>query len=125
LNENDYRPGGIFRWLAIGMVILILVWVAASIVSTVTHPMGMYPYQFYHPFFFPFGIFFGIFMIFIVFGALKWIFRPWRWGRRRRYWRYRDESYYILRERYARGEITKEQYEQMMQDLQKAPHAVP
>src|SRR5574341_1450171 len=36
----------------------------------------------------------------------------------RRYWRYGDDAYYILRERYARGEITKEQFEQMMRDLQ-------
>ena len=59
MNEHDYRPGGILRWLMIGVVILVLAWVAVSIVTTVTHPMGMYPYQFYHPFFFPFGIFFG------------------------------------------------------------------
>ena len=36
----------------------------------------------------------------------------------RRYWRYGDQAYYILRERYARGEITKDQLDQMMRDLQ-------
>src|SRR6266705_6274815 len=40
------------------------------------------------------------------------------WGYRGRYWRYQDQSYYIIRERYAKGEITKEQLEQMMRDLQ-------
>ena len=41
MNEHDYRPGGILRWLMIGVVILVLAWVAVSIVTTVTHPMGM------------------------------------------------------------------------------------
>ena len=40
---------------------------------------------------------------------------------RRRYWmqhRGRDRPMVILRERYARGEITKEQFDQMSRDLQ-------
>ncbi len=76
----------------------------------------------YYPYF-PFGGFFVLFWIFIGFMALRWIFWPWRWGLgggwhyRNRYWRYRDESYYITRERYAKGEITKDQYDRMMRDL--------
>jgi uncharacterized membrane protein len=77
-------------------------------------------YPFYRPFFFPFGLLFGIFLIFIIFGALRWVFWPWGWGYRRSHWRYRDESYYIVRQRYARGEITKEQFQQMMRYLQEA-----
>jgi putative membrane protein len=73
-----------------------------------------YPY-----FFFPFPLFF-IFGIFAFFWIVRWLVFPWRggWGYRGRYWRYQDQSYYIIRERYAKGEITKEQFEQMMRDLQ-------
>ena len=41
------------------------------------------------------------------------------WGYQRRYgwWRY-DGASQILRERYAKGEITKEQFDQMMRDLE-------
>ena len=121
MSENDReRPGRIFRWIMVGVVILIAVWFAASLISFVTSPTqsSYYPMQGFRPFF-PFGWLFGFFVIFIIIGALRWLFWPWGYMHRRRYWRYRDESYYILRERYARGEITKEQYDQMMQDLQK------
>ena len=53
-----------------------------------------------------------------------WIFsmliRGGWWGRGYRYRRrwYGNDEYQILRERYARGEITKEQFEQMTKDLQ-------
>jgi uncharacterized membrane protein len=40
--------------------------------------------------------------------------RPWGAGRR---WRYMQDPVYILKQRYARGEITKEQFDQMMKDL--------
>lgn len=42
------------------------------------------------------------------------------WRSRRRYWRERwraNQPIRILRERYARGEITKEQFDQMLRDL--------
>ena len=79
----------------------------------------------YYPFawgFIPFGFFFAVFWIFAVFWFVRWLFWPWRWGYSRRYWGYGwgygDRAYYILRERYARGEITKDQYDQMMRDLE-------
>lgn len=81
----------------------------------------------YYPFgFFPWA-FFGFFWIFAVFWVVRWLFFPWRWGYRRRYWGgwgYGDNSFYILRERYARGEITKDQYDQMMRDLQQHDQAL-
>ena len=72
------------------------------------------------PRFFPFGWLWGLFFIFIAFWLVRLLFLPWRWGWHygRRYWRYGDSAYYILRERYARGEITREQFEEMMRDLQ-------
>lgn len=81
------------------------------------HPyyQPMMPYYGGWWFFFPFGFFFFIFIIFLVGRLLFW---PWAWGWRRGYWYHHDEAYYILRQRYAKGEITKEQYDQMMRDLE-------
>ena len=102
-----------------------LFWGILSLIAVVTtvaavswlffRPVGYYPYSFG---FFPFG-FFGFFWIFAVFWFIRWAFWPWRGYGPRRYWRYGDQAYYILRERYARGEITKEQFDQMTRDLQK------
>ena len=65
-------------------------------------------------FFFPFGF---IFFIFIVFALSRLLFWPWAWGWRRSYGYRHDEARDILRQRYAKGEITKEQFAQMMRDL--------
>jgi len=64
-------------------------------------------------FFFPFGFIFFIFFVFFIGRLLFW---PWGW--RRNYWHGHDEAYYILRQRYARGEITKDQYDEMMKGLE-------
>jgi putative membrane protein len=119
MSENNWaRPWHFIRWVMLGILILILLGVAFSVISFILHPMTpAFGYN-YSPFWpFPMGLFVGIFVIFIIFGILRWIFWPPWYGYRRRHWRYQDESYYILRQRYARGEITKEQFEQMTQDL--------
>ena len=73
-------------------------------------------FPFYRPFFlWPFGWLFGLFLLFFLFRFLFW---PWGWG-----WGYRrhwddDRAYMILRERYAHGELSKEQFEAMMRDLE-------
>ena len=64
-------------------------------------------------FFFPFGF---VFFFFIVFALGRLFFWPWGWRGRWGYWDH-DEATDLLRQRYARGEITKEQFEQMMKDL--------
>ena len=67
-----------------------------------------------------------LFLFFLFFGLLRFAF----WGPRR--WAYyghhgygysgrENEAYHILRERYARGEITKDQYDAMMRDLYQQP----
>ena len=66
-------------------------------------------------FFFPFGIFFLFIVLFFVSRLIFW---PMGWGWRRRYWYGYGDAREILRQRYARGEITKEQFDQMNRDLE-------
>ena len=68
-------------------------------------------------FFWPIGFIFFFLFIFFIGRLLFWGWGGWGW--RRRYWYgygYGD-AHEILRQRYARGEITKEQFDQMMRDL--------
>ncbi len=57
-----------------------------------------------------FWIFFGFLFLFVVF---RWGAGPWGGGHG---WD-RDDSRAILRERYARGELTREQFDEMRRDL--------
>ncbi|TLY17928.1 MAG: SHOCT domain-containing protein [Thaumarchaeota archaeon] len=60
-----------------------------------------------------------MFFFFIVFAVFRFLFWGWGWGGRYRwYGHYWGGPAEILKERYARGEITKEQFEQMMRDLE-------
>jgi putative membrane protein len=79
------------------------------------YPTTMMPYFAGWWFFFPFGF---IFFFFIIFAIGRLLFWPWRWGYRSHYWHGHDEAADILRQRYARGEITKDQFAQMMRDLE-------
>ena len=61
------------------------------------------------------------FLILLIVFLCLFVARMLFWGTRRRYWRqYRGEQdpVRILRVRYARGEITREQFDQMVQDLE-------
>jgi putative membrane protein len=109
-------------WMIGGLVILLLVgllvgsfFFSGAMVGT----DGYYPRGF---FFFPFGFLVFFFVIFFVVRGLFW---GWGWGWRggysRGYWHH--QGYYgdateILKQRYAKGEITKDQFDQMMRDLQ-------
>ena len=76
--------------------------------------------SFYFPGYFP-GEFLLIF-IFIFLGLF--VIRTMYWSSRRKQWREhhgRNAPIRILRQRYARGEITKEQYDQMLHDLMQKP----
>ncbi len=117
------------HWIGLGFLVIFAVFVAAMIyfmlfVFPNTAPAGYYPMM-------PFGfgwiwLFFGFFLFF---GLLRWLFFPWHWGGYYRRYGYGygygrgDDATLILRERYARGEITKDQYDAMMRDLsqQQAP----
>jgi uncharacterized membrane protein len=63
----------------------------------------------------PFGWFFFIPLFFVAFFALRFFW----WGAWGGYgWYYHEDSaMHVLRERFARGEITKEQFEQTRKDL--------
>jgi putative membrane protein len=91
----------------------VAIFAVGIIVSSVWHPVvvsGPYP-------FFPFGVFWvwPLFAFVFIFFVARWFF--WGWGWRGGYGRYNDATG-ILQERYAKGEITKEQFEQMKKDLE-------
>jgi putative membrane protein len=109
------------RILAYGFTAL-LVLVGTAIVLGVyfrlANPTTTAPYPYFR-----FGFVWAIFGLFFLFWILRWIFWPWR----SRYWYgghgyhrhwHDDDAVSTLRYRYAKGEITKEQFDQMMQDLQ-------
>jgi len=118
--EQHPHRGNPFAW-AVLAVVLVAVLAFFAILAIHGYPSVLagsyYGYPFFGWwFFFPFGILF-IFIIILFVGRL--VFWPMGWGWRRRYWYgygYGDANE-ILRQRYARGEITKEQYEQMKRDL--------
>ena len=94
---------------------------AAGIMTTVAvlYGTGAIPRPTSAPWFpfFGFWIFFGFFALF---WAVRWLLWPggwgYRWGYGRGYWRDGD-AVEIARTRYARGEITKEQFDQLLRDL--------
>jgi putative membrane protein len=72
-----------------------------------------------------FGVFGGLFLVFLVLWVAFFVFRIVFWSRRNRGggpargYGYRDPAVAILRQRYARGEITREQYDRIMTDLER------
>ncbi len=119
------------HWIRLGVLLVFAVFVAALVYFMVvvlpTLPAGtatMYP-------FWGFGWIWIFFLFFLVFGLMRFAFWGPRWwgGYYRRYgygpYGRENEAYHILRERYARGEITKEQYEAMMRDLYQPPQQAP
>ncbi|HKW04328.1 MAG TPA: SHOCT domain-containing protein [Nitrososphaerales archaeon] len=100
-------------WIWIPLVVI------AGIISifVAAYFSGALPAHGYLPFYyFPWWIIFPIF-----FFGLFFAFRCWGWG----YWRgsrgyYYDPALEVLRQRFARGEITKDQYEQMTKELEAA-----
>jgi len=111
------QPRHVLGWAFIGLLILFAASIAVSlIVFALRGPgvgFGFFP-------FFPFGFGWIFFLFFLFFWGFRW-WGGWGWYGRpygRPYWRYQDDAHAILRTRYARGEITKDQFEQMMRDLE-------
>jgi len=111
METSRYRKDG-QRWALIcGSIFLAIIAIIVT-ANLVFWPVGYYPW---YPF--GFGWIWIPFTLFFLFFALRWFFWPWRWGYQRGHLT-GDDAYYILRERLARGEITREQFEQMSRDLQ-------
>jgi uncharacterized membrane protein len=114
-----------FRWLWIVAGIAVLAIAVFVIASTIYFGISLGHAVFYAPHVFPFPFFgLGIFFLgIIVFGLLMGlIFRPYRhrayYYGRGGWFRY-DTAMESLRQRYARGEITRDQFEQMASDLER------
>src|SRR2546428_2838007 len=124
VENRRFRTRSPFGWGVVALIAILAILVvgglafgatrAASAPAAVGYPYyGFFPFGF---FFFPFGFIFFFFIVFAVFCFLFW---GWGWGGR-----YRWDGHYwggpagVLQERYARGEITQEQFEQMMRDLE-------
>jgi putative membrane protein len=106
-----------FQWVVLGIVVsvagfLVLEWVLGG---TPHGPPGG-PYPFFWPFF-PLGFFLVLLLVFLVFRGFWWGY-GWRgrgWGD------YHQGARSILEERYARGELTRDQFLLMSRDLDQPP----
>jgi len=105
-------PSRVLGWAFIAVVALIAVAIIASAVVFAWRGLGT------GFVFFPFGFgWFFILLFFLLFWGFRW-WGGWAWHGRHA-WPYPgDGAKGILRERYARGEIGKDQFDQMMRDLE-------
>ncbi len=111
METSLYRKNG-EHWALVWVGIFLGIIAIIVIANLVLRPVGYYPW---YPF--GFGWIWIPFALFFLFFAFQWFFWPWGWGHRSGYWT-GDDAYLILKERFAKGEITREQFEQMSRDLQ-------
>jgi putative membrane protein len=107
--QQSHRIRLIAGWAVVGLIVVIGASVVLSVLAFDGRG-GFFPFHF--------GWLGGIFLLLIIFWIARWFFWPWRGRGWYRYEHRSAES--ILKERYARGEVTKEQFDQMMHDLRKA-----
>jgi putative membrane protein len=110
-SEEEWRRTR--RIVTYGVALLVLVG-AAVVLAVYFRASNPGPWPFYP---FGFGWIWTIFAFFFVFWVLRWVFWPLK-PYPYRYWRDKEDAVSILRARYAGGEITKEQFEQMRRDLE-------
>jgi uncharacterized membrane protein len=102
-------------WMLVPLLLLAVL--IAVLVGTSAYFKGGAPAQAYGWWpWAPFGWFFLIPLFFVAFFSLRFFWWGW-WGGRGWYHR-EDMAMEVLRERFARGELTKGQFEQMQKDLQ-------
>ena len=108
------------RWMWNGLGTMFVLIGVAVVLGIFYRPTSQTPYPMMFPFDFGWG--WNLVGIFFFFWILSWVFGWGRWGwrgyRYRRWYSDDHGAYQILRERYAKGEITKEQFDQMTRDLQ-------
>jgi putative membrane protein len=116
--ETRHARRGWARWIFGGLFILMLLafFVVPLVFAGWYAFYGPMPYFVRPFFFFPFG--FLIFILIALF-AVRWIFWGWGWrrGYGRNHWGYGGDAKEILKRRYARGDITKGQFDQMKKDI--------
>ncbi len=117
-DTDHYRHRRIIGWGIAGLLLLIgvAILVGALLRALIRPSSGLGGF-----FFFPFGFIFFLFFLFFIFGWFRWW--GWGWWGWRGYpmtWGYHDSAAEILRVRYARGEITKDQFDQMMRDIEQS-----
>lgn len=123
---NEKNDG--IRWLWIGLAGLFILIGLAAVLSVLVYggrpfaPTGNYTgmYWFFSSWNW-IGNLVGLFIfLWILFFLFRVFIRPlrWHWHRYYDFWG-RDGAEEILRERYARGEITKDQFDKMMDDIQR------
>jgi putative membrane protein len=115
--QESNRIRRIVGWGIIGLIAMIGLSIALSLYFAPWRPAGFFHYPFFFPF--HFGGLGAIFLILIVFFIARRFLGPWRGGDG--YYSYlhqqKVDAASIVRERYAKGEITKEQFEQIMHNL--------
>jgi putative membrane protein len=107
-------------------VMLVLIGVAVLVILLFPATFGYHPTPTGYG---PFGLLGGFFLIFIFLMIILAVVRIALWSSRARGYGYRQGygggrrygAVAIARQRYARGEITREQFDQIMQDLQRRP----
>ena len=119
-DDRHLRARSGFLWVIVALAIV----AAAALIGTIVFHGYFFPSDtvyygrpWFGWWFFPFGFFFLFIFLFFFFRVAFW---GWGGGWRRRYWYgygYGDARE-ILRQRYARGEISKEQFDQMRRDLE-------
>ncbi len=120
-DRDFYRHRRFIGWGIAALLLLIgIAIVVGAVVRAIVGPatgFGFFPF-----FFFPFGFFIFIFFLFFMFRVLfrPWGWGSWGWGGYPMYGRTHDSAAEILRRRYASGEITKDQFDQMMRDLRES-----
>lgn len=118
--DGDFRGiGRVIRWGVAGLFLLLAAGIVVAIVLRALYPGagGDGGFSFAPFYLFPLGFF----LLFLFLFGFRWWFRPWGWGWGwgYPYGRYHGGAMEILRERYARGELTKEQFEAMSRDLER------
>ncbi|HWM53353.1 MAG TPA: SHOCT domain-containing protein [Thermoplasmata archaeon] len=121
-DRDVYRHRRFIGWGIAALLLLIgIAIVVGVVVRAIVGPATGFGYSPFF-FFFPFGFFIFIFFLFFAFRVFfrPWGWGGWGWGGYPMYGRSHDGAAEILRRRYASGEITKDQFDQMMRDIQQS-----